>query len=219
MSQNYKDNCMFRGKALVVALVSTISFEALAATAKVPVVPARPITRARAPKETTQFSVGLGYMIFSETLKATDSAQIDHGFANYAGVLATIAHAWIDDRMIYEATGGIASGKATAGGFASISYPDSGRRAWTLAYLEGSARYRLNARINLGIGLLAGYRSADWKSEANPAVKVTGLNKSIYAPEFIMQWLVSRHFSLMQTISTPDFRGSSMWRWSSQFNF
>lgn len=165
-----------------------------------------------------KFSVGLGFMNFSESLQITESNFKNVGFANYAGLVALADYTLTKNRWIYQFGGGIASGKASAGGFSSIVYSDAGRRSWTLTFLEVAAHYRMNTRISFGSGLLMGNRSADWKSEANPLIQTKQRNVAIYAPEFLVRFNVSRKMTLVQSIASPDFRGNTIWRWSGQFN-
>lgn len=161
-----------------------------------------------------RFSFGLGFMNFGESLQITESNFKNVGFANYAGLVAMVDYTVTKHRWIYQFSGGIASGKASAGGFSTIMYSDSGRRTWMMTFLEFAAHYRVHSRISFGGGMIAGNRSADWKSEANPLIQSKQLNKVIYAPEFITRLGVSRNVTLIQSIASPDFRGNTIWRWS-----
>lgn len=204
---------------LLVTLVLLLSFPEFALAQAADTKP-KAASKARKPRSSTsKVSVGLGYMIFSEPLQINDSVQKDNGYANYAGLAALADYSWTKSRWIYQVGGGIASGKATAGGFSGLSYPDSGRRTWTFTFLEFVAHYRLTSAVSLGGGLLAGNRSADWKSAANPVIQTKSLNKVIYAPELVLRFAVSRKIALAQSLSSPDLRGNTMWRWSGHFSF
>lgn len=161
-----------------------------------------------------RFALGVGFMNFSESLQLTESGTKDVGFANYAGLAALAEYTVTKNRLIYQFGGGIGAGKASAGGFTGITYSDGGRRTWTLTFLEFAAHYRINSKISFGGGMLAGNRSADWKSEANPLIQTKQLNKVLYAPEFLMRFAVAKKVTLIQSIASPDFRGNTIWRWS-----
>lgn len=170
---------------------------------------------AMASKATNSFTVGAGYLMFTESLKVINGGVVEGGIANYSGLIFNGEHIWVKGRALYQAGVGVGVGKATAGPFSS--YPDSSRRAWSLAFLDGSINYRIYPKISIGAGMIAGSRSADWKSEQVPSTTVKGLNKTVYAPELLFRWNVSRRISLVQSIATPDFRGTTMWRWTAQF--
>ena len=179
--------------------------------------PAAPKGATKAKREVRtqkKFSFGLGFMAFGEPLQINDGTQLDNGYATYAGLVALIDHTWTRNRWIHQVGGGFGSGKGSAGGFSSISYPDAGRRTYTFSFLEFASHYRLNSRISIGAGLIAGNRSADWKSTANPAVKTKSLNKVVYAPELVFRWAVTRNVTLIQSLASPDLRGNTIWRWS-----
>ncbi len=173
---------------------------------------------AREMKAVKKFSFGLGFMNFSESLQLTESNVKDVGFANYAGLVALLDYTVTKNRLIYQFGGGFGSGKASAGGFTTITYSDGGRRTWTVTFLEFAALYRLNSRISVGGGMVAGNRSADWKSEANPLIQTKQLNKVFYAPEFLMRFVLTRKITLVQSIASPDLRGNTIWRWSGSYS-
>lgn len=172
-------------------------------------------------KRTTasRWGMGVGYLVFSDALEVNEGSGFEKGIANYAGVSLFADYILVVRRWVYGAVAGIATGKATAGGFAIVNYPDAGKRTWTLFYVEGSALYRVMPNVMLGLGLLAGNRSTDWKSSANPQISVEDLNKAIYAPELVLRWNASRRLTIGQALATPDFRGTTLWRWSAQYNF
>lgn len=202
---------MFLGKVILSLLVLIGSQVVLAAPPKAASKAARPASRT-----VKRFGVGLGFMMFSENLKGIESGSLDTGIANYSGLVLYGERTWTKNRWIYQAALGVGMGKGTAS-FSSILVDDLGRRTWTLFYGEGSANYRISPQLSVGAGLIAASRFADWKSQSNTALSVQELNKTIYAPEFIIRWNTSRRITLVQSISTPDFRGSTMWRWTSQF--
>ncbi len=164
-----------------------------------------------------KFSVGLGYMSFSESLQITQSNQKDVGFANYAGLAALVDHTWTKNRWVYLVGGGIGAGKASAGGFNNLMTYRALKRSWTLTFLELAANYRINSKISFGGGMIVGNRSADWKTD-DSSFQTKQLNKVLYAPEFITRFDLTRKFTLIQSIASPDLRGNTIWRWSGSYS-
>lgn len=213
---------MFRG-SLILLVIFSFSMAGSSAFAQAQAPSAKPKSKAkpvanRNSNSLSKTGVGLGYLMFSESLRANDSTQIENGIGNYVGLTVYVDQSWTRGRWIYGGSAGFGSGKATAGGFSAISYPDAGKRTWTLAYLEAAGHYRITSTIAVGAGFLGGSRSADWKSSINGQLQVKGINKVIYAPEYLMRWSPTRRLTLVQSIATPDFRGTTMWRWTAHYN-
>lgn len=207
---------MSLGKFLIsfIAIYFTLSTVAISASE------ARPRRVAKKRHKTfSKLAFGVGLMIYDEEIEAKEGNVTEVGYGNYAGFTLFADQSWTRHRWSYGGSVGIAMGKASAGGFGSITYSDSGRRNWNMGFLEAYTFYRVRPLLMVGGGLFTGYRTADWESTVNSQLEVKDTNRFILGPEFLLRWFINPEFALNQGLVIHDEKGTSLWRWSANIYF
>lgn len=165
------------------------------------------------------FSVGLGYLQFNESISISEGSQQSKGVASYAGPVLLADYSNSRRPVVFGTSIYLASGKASAGQFDGVvSFDDAVKRGWWVGGINPYLHYRLTNDFSLGAGIFARVRTADWQ----PASQVLTVQTSpaySFGPQIDFRIFLNEHFALNQSIAFLDLRSHTQWLFSANYIF
>jgi hypothetical protein len=158
---------------------------------------------------------GLGYQMWNEKINVSKAGVSSNGIANYAGFALLLERNWLKYRWQYGVAAAYATGKASSGGFSSVTYPDGVDRTWSAEQLTIYANYRLNTSFMGGLGLFTRYNQANWIS-SDPTLSIHHASPFDVSGQLMLRWSVNRSIAFTQSFIPLDFKGATMWQWTAQ---
>lgn len=208
---------MCRGK-LSFLLIAIVSFSVVGEAAPTRLKAKRSIANAKTVFE-SGWSVGGGYTIWNEEMKIEQAASESSGYANYGGYTLSLERFRISETWLHSALFSYGMGKAVSGGFTgSPAFADGINRAWWATNVSVSSYRRLNSIFMAGLGLIARYRNADWEPK-DTSLTVNSGSKTQFAGQVLLRWRITPHFTFIQAYTPLNFRNSTLWNWSANYEF
>lgn len=166
-----------------------------------------------------KYSLGFGYLQFSESISISEGSDQSKGVASYAGPALVADYATLKKQLMFGTTFYLAAGRASAGQFDGVvSFDDAIKRGWWVAAVNPYLHYRLTRDFMLGGGIFARVRTADWR----PASQVLTVQTSpaySFGPQLDFRILLNRHLILNQSIAFLDLRTHTQWLFSAYYVF
>jgi hypothetical protein len=211
---------MSRGKliSLILIFAALVSRNAAADAENKLAVPApRTKVSAKTKKKAflSSFEAGAGYQMWNEKMTISNATSKSTGVANYAGLSLILEENWMRNHWQYGVAASYATGKASSGGFDTLTYTDGVDRTWSAEQLTLFGHYRLNTTFMAGLGLFGRSLQSDWRS-SDPNLTIRHAANFDVAGQLMLRWSVSQRFSFTQSFIPLDFNGSTMWQWTAQ---
>lgn len=201
---------------LLLALLFSTSTSWAQTRARPQVTTPRPPVMERKFDTVHQWSLGLGYWSWTETLQMSSGSLSDTDYANLKADVFSLGYRSLTGPWGYQGDLLYFIGKASAGGNASLIKYKS-QRNWNGYGFQAGAFYRWIRQVEMGLHVPVIFRDSTWPSD--PGSKVEGVASPLVTG--MVFWRISPwpSFFIENGIGPMGWLGQTIWKLDVQLNF